>query len=258
MRALYSVLCAQLCGFPALIVDTCAFQAAQSAVKAEDWLASYDCSQANAGGAVALTSVQSMHTRYVAYTSYAVHRRHSMCADGVVRTDELLAIIDASTTSTKKQGRYLCRQGDWGDAMYIIVRGTVSIQILRNGEFVELVRRSAGDIVGEFALLNPGPRSANVVAVSEVEVLIMDGEAFERLRRNHTRKSGLRIALEAIRGNAEGQLEEHEQNFVARTMGVIRAKRKFLSLIGREGQRKDAAVDSSASDDEVHSGNRSA
>jgi len=47
--------------------------------------------------------------------------------------------------------------------------------------------------VGEFALVNPGPRSASVKAMTEVEVLEMDGPAFEKLRRNHSRRSSLRV-----------------------------------------------------------------
>ena len=77
--------------------------------------------------------------------------------------------------------------------MYIIVRGTVSIRIDRGGEEVELVRRGTGDVVGEFALLNPGPRSASVLAVTEVEALLLTGTAFESLRRNHVRASKLRV-----------------------------------------------------------------
>lgn len=82
--------------------------------------------------------------------------------------------------------------------MYIIVRGTVSIRIDREGEEVELVRRGTGDVVGEFALLNPGPRSASVLAVTEVEALLLTGTAFETLRRNHVRKSKLRVRVACV------------------------------------------------------------
>ena len=48
--------------------------------------------------------------------------------------------------------------------------------------------------MGEFALLNPGPRSANLLARTPVKALELDGPQFERLRRSHRKATALRVS----------------------------------------------------------------
>ena len=44
---------------------------------------------------------------------------------------------------------------------------------------------SAGTVFGELALLDPGPRSANVEADQELICHVLTDDAFERLRKDH-------------------------------------------------------------------------
>ena len=63
-------------------------------------------------------------------------------------------------------GDKLLAAGEQGDTMLIILDGTVEIS--QQGLMVR--EMSAGDTVGELAVFSPAPRSADVVAVTEVEV----------------------------------------------------------------------------------------
>ena len=63
-------------------------------------------------------------------------------------------------------GDTLLAAGDRGDTMLIILSGTV--EVTQNGEHVR--EMTAGDTVGELAVFSPAPRSADVVATTEVEV----------------------------------------------------------------------------------------
>jgi predicted nucleotide-binding protein len=77
------------------------------------------------------------------------------------------AIAERSTVEEYANGALLIAQGGHDNAMFFILSGNVSIQI--NGR--EVVRRGAGQHVGEMALLDPSaPRSASVIAIELVVV----------------------------------------------------------------------------------------
>ncbi len=66
-------------------------------------------------------------------------------------------------------GAPLVREGDPGDAMYVIVQGSVSVT--RNG--VELARLGAGEHFGEMGLLESQPRTASVLGDSYGSALVV-------------------------------------------------------------------------------------
>jgi len=75
-------------------------------------------------------------------------------------------------------GERIVKQGDPGDAFFIIARGMV--RILRedeSGESKELARLGGGSILGEMALLSAEPRAASVDAESEVDLLVFTRDA---------------------------------------------------------------------------------
>ena len=64
-------------------------------------------------------------------------------------------------------------QGEPGDALYFIAQGTVEVTMTPLGPSsplppVKVAELSAGDVVGEMALVNNAPRSATVTALDEV------------------------------------------------------------------------------------------
>lgn len=81
---------------------------------------------------------------------------------------DLLEVPDAT---------YLTREGEAGEDGYLIVAG--SVRVLRGGD--EIARLGPGDFVGEMALLDREPRTADVVTDGATRVLVFDLRAFERL-----------------------------------------------------------------------------
>lgn len=63
-------------------------------------------------------------------------------------------------------GETLLAAGDQGDTMLIILDGTV--EVTQQGEHVR--EMTTGETVGELAVFSPAPRSADVVALTDVEV----------------------------------------------------------------------------------------
>lgn len=71
-------------------------------------------------------------------------------------------------------GELIVTQGTRGDSFYIIVHGTV--QIVKDG--VAIRRYRAGDYFGEMALLLDQPRSADAVALTDVDLIAIDRNDF--------------------------------------------------------------------------------
>jgi len=69
-----------------------------------------------------------------------------------------------------------------GESMFIIDRGEVQIEVQRGSDMHPLGRLSAGDHFGQLALLSPGPRQANAVAVSECSILEIGRRNFLKLQ----------------------------------------------------------------------------
>ena len=59
-------------------------------------------------------------------------------------------------------GDTIFREGDPGDALYVVVDG--SVELTANGQWVETL--GPGGIMGEMALIDQGPRAATAVALT--------------------------------------------------------------------------------------------
>lgn len=78
-----------------------------------------------------------------------------------------------------RAGEVLFRHGDPPTGMYLILDGALQVRIRdRGGHYVDVATLGAGEPVGEMALIDDAPRSADVVAVESVELLEIDRAAF--------------------------------------------------------------------------------
>jgi CRP-like cAMP-binding protein len=75
---------------------------------------------------------------------------------------------------TVPAGSVLFETGAAGDLLYVVLSGKVEIRI--GGKVVETV--GEGGIVGEMALIDQSPRSADAVAVTETAVVSIDERRF--------------------------------------------------------------------------------
>ncbi len=91
--------------------------------------------------------------------------------------EELLSVAALAERVELARGATVVREGDPGDALYVLVRGRLSV--LRSGK--RLRELHAGTAFGEIALLDGAPRSATIEAVTDVELLRLPREEFEAL-----------------------------------------------------------------------------
>ncbi len=81
------------------------------------------------------------------------------------------------------QFSHIVRQGQRGEAMYLVLEGEVRALTIVDGKESTLATIVAGDWFGEISLLDHGPRSVDVIANKDSILLKLSSEAFELLLR---------------------------------------------------------------------------
>jgi NTE family protein len=96
------------------------------------------------------------------------------------------AALDAAELAMTRRafapGDVICRAGEPGDTLFVIVDGLARVTSA-DGEVVARLRRS--DVIGEMSLVSGEPRSATVVAAAPTAVLELGREDFARLIADH-------------------------------------------------------------------------
>jgi hypothetical protein len=80
-----------------------------------------------------------------------------------------------------KQWTVIVKQGDPGDAMYLILEGELRARLMTGGKETTLSTLGPGDFFGDMSLFDQGPRSADVIANVDSTVLKITASAFENL-----------------------------------------------------------------------------
>jgi len=93
--------------------------------------------------------------------------------------EELASIVEERRVAADKD---LFREGDVGDAVYLIVKGRVRV-FVGGGERPETTINELGPgaCIGEMAVLDASPRSASVRALEPTRTLRVPGEEFKRV-----------------------------------------------------------------------------
>ncbi len=100
---------------------------------------------------------------------------------------ERVALAEKIDLMRYAAGQTIFNLGDPGHALYIVRSGEVEIYVKNDqGEKIVLETTRPGEIFGEVSLLDDGPRTAWVTAISDVEVLRLDRAHFEDYVRQHT------------------------------------------------------------------------
>ncbi len=92
------------------------------------------------------------------------------------------AILSVGTAVRFADDDILVAQGETGDFLYVLTRGLVKIVVAaETGAETALAVRSRGDLIGEFGMLDSGPRSATVRAVGAVIAVKVGRTAYDAL-----------------------------------------------------------------------------
>ncbi|MBI2412441.1 MAG: cyclic nucleotide-binding domain-containing protein [Deltaproteobacteria bacterium] len=96
--------------------------------------------------------------------------------------NELTTVSKVVKKKDFKLGDTIFKESEDGASIYIIKKGEVkACKIAPDGELFTLTIMKDGDIFGEMSFLDGRPRSATVVAVSDLETYMMEKADFETL-----------------------------------------------------------------------------
>jgi CRP-like cAMP-binding protein len=95
--------------------------------------------------------------------------------------DQIERFIQLMEVQRVAQWTEITRQGQPGDAMYLILEGEVRVRLMIAGKESILATLSEGEFFGEVALFDQGPRSADVVANKNCLLLRISASAFHQL-----------------------------------------------------------------------------
>ena len=88
---------------------------------------------------------------------------------------ELALVVKNSTERALKAGTIIMDQGQTGREAYVILEGSATLK--RNGKKIGTAK--AGAVVGELSLLDNGPRTAAVIADTDVTLLVISERALK-------------------------------------------------------------------------------
>ena len=79
----------------------------------------------------------------------------------------------------------LFSQGDIGDEMYVVLDGSISIFLEKDGKRTDLVRLEKGHTFGEMGLFRKAERSASAEAVEKTRLLVVNRDCLEPLKKRN-------------------------------------------------------------------------
>ncbi len=124
-----------------------------------------------------------------------------------IEPSKLKLLAFTSERLTFQEGQDLCRQGDIGDAAYVVVEGTADVIIdLPDGGKLTVAQIGRNAFVGEMAILCEVPRTATITATAKLETLRISTELFFRLVKEFPS-----MAVEIMRDLARRQVASNDQ-----------------------------------------------
>src|SRR4029077_2303419 len=97
------------------------------------------------------------------------------------KTQKITLFRNAAGTAVHPPGATIFSEGDEGNVMYAVKRGSLNVMV--QGKIVDVIRPD--EVFGEMALLEERKRSATVVTREETELVEIDEAQFFILVRHH-------------------------------------------------------------------------
>lgn len=169
-------------------------------------------------------------TPFVEYVSTVAEHLQQVPLFTPLAEEELERLAKASTTRVFAPGEAIVRRGQEGNSMFVIIRGSVNVQIPENDYQKTINKLTSNDFFGEMSLLTGQPRTATVIAEQETEVVQIKKTALKPLFEVNPdlMKSICNIIEErrALLVQNESQ-EEQEEDASA---GVLSSLKKFFGF----------------------------
>ncbi len=125
-------------------------------------------------------------------------------------------------------GEIICREGDTGDAFFVLRSGAVEV-VARGaaGQETHVADLTAPAFFGEIALLTGDPRTATVRAKGDADVLVLERAGFERLFSSHP---SVATAISRVLAARQSELRERREQSVVAESPDSRARRLLARM----------------------------
>lgn len=144
--------------------------------------------------------------------------------------EEIEKIAQTSQLRVFAPKEKIVRRGQKGNSMFIVNRGTVTVQIRENNKIKPIRNLKAGEFFGEMALFTGEPRSATVVADEETEVLEIKHHCLKPIIENNPELvESFGKIIEKRRANLD-ELHDSVAPNEGDSVGVFNQIRKFFGL----------------------------
>ncbi len=145
--------------------------------------------------------------------------------------DETEQLANASTSRVYAPGEAIVRKGKEGNSMFVILKGSVKVQIPENNYQKTVNQLGQNDFFGEMSLLTGEPRSASVIAEEETEVLQIKKEALKPIfERNPDLVKTICELIEERRELLVAQEQSAIEESIHAYKGVMGSIKKFFGL----------------------------
>jgi CRP/FNR family transcriptional regulator, cyclic AMP receptor protein len=123
---------------------------------------------------------------------------------------ELATLGESLRERPLKRGQVLVREGEAGEEMFVVLRGSMVISKAVTGRVEQVLARiGPGDFFGEMSLFDRSPRSATVQTDSDATLLVLDREALRRLTEQSPRAAAaffhalVQVFIERLRASGD-------------------------------------------------------
>jgi CRP/FNR family transcriptional regulator len=121
-----------------------------------------------------------------ASTEEAAALLHDVSVFETLDPGELARVAELAVPRTFRAGEIVFREGDPGDACYVVRRGHArAIREHADGRTITLAQYGPEDVFGELAMFDGERRSATVEALDDLQAAAIPGPDFRRLLREH-------------------------------------------------------------------------
>jgi CRP-like cAMP-binding protein len=140
---------------------------------------------------------------------------------------------------TRPAESIIVAQEDAGDAMFVLVSGRAKVALFGdNGRELTLSELRPGDFFGEMSLIDNRPRSANVVAVDDVTLLMLTRDSFVGHLKSHPQ-----TALNML-GELTARLRRADETIASLALHDVESRltRTLERLAREDGEASDGGL----------------
>ena len=111
----------------------------------------------------------------------------SLCSEltNALSRETIEALLSQMEFQNIQMGEQFLHQGEEADRFYLILKGTCTVHLEKDGVLFTLARLGPGELVGEMAVFTGEKRGANVDAETDMDMLSMRRDQFEILSQQY-------------------------------------------------------------------------